>query len=172
MWPTAATTPAGSRGGNPNLSAHSVVYESSDPAHGGWEPVCDFGFGDPNNKTIFEMEPFGDHLYVGTFNLEGYQIWRSTCEGERPYVFEKVIDQGAYRGKLNQCALSMTSFKGALYVGSGIQGGGIATITILQQFNDAKHTLGKFRLSVTDHMRPLSPVKLPAAIAADIGTTC
>ena len=72
------TTPAGSRGGNPNISAHSVVYETSDPAHGGWEPVCDFGFGDPSNKTIFEMEGFGDHLYVGTFNLEGYQIWRST----------------------------------------------------------------------------------------------
>ena len=87
------TTPAGSRGGNPNISAHSVVYETSDPAHGGWEPVCDFGFGDANNKTIFEMVGFGDHLYVGTLNLEGYQIWRSTCEGERPYVFEKVIDK-------------------------------------------------------------------------------
>ena len=121
------TTPAGSRGGNPNISAHSVVYETSDPAHGGWEPVCDFGFGDPNNKTIFEMVGFGDHLYVGTFNLEGYQIWRSTCEGERPYVFEKVIDKGAYRGPLNQCALSMATFKGALYVGSGIQGGGVDT---------------------------------------------
>ena len=56
------TTPAGSRGGNPNVSAHSVVYETSDPAHGGWEPVCDFGFGDPNNKTIFEMAGFGDYL--------------------------------------------------------------------------------------------------------------
>ena len=121
------TTPAGSRGGNPNISAHSVVYESVDPAHGGWEPVSDFGFGDPNNKTIFEMIGFGDYLYVGTFNLEGYQVWRSTCEGERPYVFEKVIDKGAYRGRLNQCVLSMAIFKGALYVGSGIQGGGVDT---------------------------------------------
>ena len=41
--------------------------------------------------------------------------------------FEKIIDKGAYRGRLNQCVLSMATFKGALYVGSGIQGGGVDT---------------------------------------------
>ncbi len=121
------TTPAGSRGGNPNVSAHSVVYESANPAAGQWEPVSDFGFGDAGNKTIFEMAGFGDHLYVGTFNLEGYQVWRSTMEGERPYAWEKIIERGAYRGKLNQGVSALYVFKGALYVGSGIQGGGIDT---------------------------------------------
>lgn len=119
------TTPAGSRGGNPNVSAHSVVYESTDPLSGQWEPVSDFGFGDPGNLTIFEMAGMGDHLYVGTFNLEGFQIWRSNVEGERPYEWEKVVEKGAGRGVFNQCVLSMIPFKGALYVGSGIQGGGI-----------------------------------------------
>jgi hypothetical protein len=119
------TTPAGSRGGNPNVSAHSVVYESKDPATGQYEPVSDFGFGEAGNKTIFEMCGFGDHLYVGTFNLDGFQVWRSTVEGEAPYQWEKVIDRGANRGKNNQCVLSMYPFKGALYIGSGIQGGGI-----------------------------------------------
>lgn len=119
------TTPAGSRGGNPNISAHSIVYESEDPSQGGWEPVSDFGFGDPENKTIFELYSFAGHLYVGTFNLAGYQVWRSDCEGEKPYRWERVIEQGAYRGKLNQAVLSMCEFKGALYVGSAIQGGGI-----------------------------------------------
>lgn len=121
------TTPAGSRGGNPNVSAHSVVYESEDPANGKWEPVSDFGFGDPGNKTIFEMAAFGDHLYVGTFNLEGFQVWRSTMEGPKPYAFERMIVKGAYRGPLNQCVLSMYPFKGALYIGGGIQGGGVDT---------------------------------------------
>lgn len=119
------TTPAGSRGGNPNISAHSVVYESENPANGQWRPVSDFGFGDSGNKTIFEMAGFDDYLYVGTFNLEGYQVWRSTVEGEPPYRWEKIIDRGAYRGAFNQCVLSMYPFKGALYVGSGIQGGGV-----------------------------------------------
>jgi hypothetical protein len=119
------TTPAGARGGNTNVSSHSVVYESRDPAAGHWEPVSEFGFGDPNNKSIFEMAAFGDHLYVGTFNLLGFEIWRSTVEGPRPYRWEKIVERGAYRGPLNQCAASLYPFKGALYVGGGIQGGGI-----------------------------------------------
>jgi hypothetical protein len=119
------TTPAGSRGGKPNLSFHAVVYESRDPARGRWEPVSDHGFGDPENVTIFEMEPFGEHLYVGTFNLNGYQVWRSRMAGEAPYRWERVIQRGAYRGPLNEAVISMRSFKGALYVGSAIQGGGV-----------------------------------------------
>jgi len=119
------TTPAGSRGGNPNVSAHSIVYESKDPASGQWDPVSDFGFGDPGNKTVFEMLGFEGYLYVGTFNLEGYQVWRTSAEGDPPYHWEKIIEQGAYRGQFNQCVLSMCSFKGALYIGSAIQGGGI-----------------------------------------------
>jgi hypothetical protein len=121
------TTPAGSRGSNPNVSAHSIVYESRNPAVGEWEPVSDFGFGDAGNKTIFEMVGFEEHLYVGTFNLNGFQVWRSTVEGNPPYHWEKVIDCGAYRGALNQTVLSMFPFKGALYVGTGIQGGGVDT---------------------------------------------
>jgi len=121
------TTPSGSRGGNPNVVSHSIVYESTDPANGQWEPVSDFGFGDADNKTVFEMTGFGDYFYVGTLNLNGYQIWRSTMEGEKPYRWEKVLERGAYRGSENQCALSMYPFKGALYIGSGIQGGGIDT---------------------------------------------
>lgn len=119
------TTPAGSRGGNPNVSAHSVIYESEDPAAGKWRPVSDYGFGDIGNKTVFELAVFAGHLYAGTFNLEGYQIWRTEANGEPPYKWEKVIERGAYRGPFNQLSLSMCPFKGALYVGSGVQGGGI-----------------------------------------------
>lgn len=119
------TTPAGSRGGNTNVSGHAVIYESSDPANGGWEAVSDFGFGDLGNKSLHEICAFGDHLYVGTLNHSGFQIWRSTCEGPRPYEWEQVIECGAWRGPLNQIALSMLPFNGALYIGSGIQGGGV-----------------------------------------------
>jgi hypothetical protein len=119
------TTPAGSRGGNTNVSGHAVVYESRNPAKGGWEPVSDFGFGDLDNKSLHEMCAFGDHLYVGTLNHKGFQLWRSECEGEAPYQWEMVLQQGAWRGPLNQIALSMYPFRGALYIGTGIQGGGI-----------------------------------------------
>jgi hypothetical protein len=39
-------------------------------------------------------------------------------------------------------------------------------IALLQQFNDGKHALGKFRLSVTGGDKPLARTKLPEAVAA------
>lgn len=121
------TTPSGSRGGNPNVGSHAIVYESSDIAGGHWQAASEFGFGDSENKTVFEMVGFGDHLYVGTFNLAGYEIWRSDLTGELPYRWERVIEKGAYRGPENQIACSMIPFKGGLYIGGGIQGGGVDT---------------------------------------------
>jgi hypothetical protein len=160
------TTPAGTRGGNPNVSAHSVVYESREPSTGSWCPVSEFGFGDTRNKTIFEMAAFENHLYAGTFNLEGFQIWRTTAEGEPPYRWEKVIEQGAYRGGLNQCVLSMYPFKGALYVGSGIQGGGVdrknkvgpAPPELIRIFPDGRWDLlvGEARHTPEGYKEPLS----------------
>jgi hypothetical protein len=160
------TTPAGSRGGNPNVSAHSIVYESSDPAKGEWRPVSDFGFGEPGNKTVFEMASLGEHLYVGTFNLEGFQVWRTTAEGEPPYHWEKVIEKGAYRGILNQCVLSMFPFKGAMYIGSAIQGGGVdrqnkvgpAPPELIRIFPDGQWDLlvGQERATPHGYKKPLS----------------
>lgn len=119
------TTPAGTRGGNTNASGHAVIYESRNPTKGEWEAVSDYGFGDTNNKGVFEMGVLGEYLYAGTFNLEGYQIWRCIPKGPKPYKWEQVIKCGAYRGKENQIPASILSFKGALYIGGGIQGGGV-----------------------------------------------
>lgn len=119
------TTPAGSRGGNTNVSGHAVVYESRDPEAGHWEPVNDIAFGDVGNKSLHELCAWGEHLYAGTLNHRGFQLWRSRCEGDPPYEWEQVMRDGAGRGPLNQGVLSMYPFKGALYIGTGIQGGGV-----------------------------------------------
>ena len=119
------TSPTGVAGGNPNAAFRAVIYETRDPVRRPWVPVNDLGFGDPDNISILEMAAFGDHLYAGTINTNGYQIWRTRAEDNPPYQWERVIMQGAWRGKLNQCAFSMHVFKGALYIGGGIQHGGI-----------------------------------------------
>lgn len=118
------TAPTGTRGGNVNYGMIPIVYESRDPLNGNWTEASTSGFGDPGNQSIFELEAFGDYLYAGTFNLAGYQIWRSKLEGNPPYQWECVLRDGAGRGPLNQSVASMYAFKNALYVGSGIQGGG------------------------------------------------
>lgn len=122
------TSPTGTRGYDTNfvinVSGHPVIYETEDPAQGQWLQASKSGFGDPSNDGVFMLCPFNGSLYAGTFNCQGYQVWRSKCSGKPPYRWTKVIDKGAYRGATNQIVTSMREFKGALYVGSGIQNGG------------------------------------------------
>lgn len=115
------TSPAGVAGGNPNAAFRAVVYETSDPVRKPWTAASRLGFGDPGNVSVLEMAAFGDYLYAGTLNYEGFQVWRTRAEGKPPYRWERVITRGAYRGKLNQCVFSLQVFKDALYVGGGIQ---------------------------------------------------
>lgn len=108
-----------------NTNRRSVVMRSADPDVGSWEPACEPGFGDPTNNGIFEMVEFNGHLYAGTFNhYQGYQIWKTPANGGGPCRWTKVIERGAYRGPLNEIAMSLCPFDGALYVGSAIQNGG------------------------------------------------
>ncbi|MFQ5675702.1 MAG: hypothetical protein ACE5G1_07390 [bacterium] len=119
------TAPTGRPGDKPNVPDNPVILESCGSVNGSWREVCRPGFGDRYNLTVFEMIPFNDYLYAGTLNAaEGYQVWKTRCEGTPPYRWTKVISQGAYRGAQNETAVSMFVFKDALYVGSGIQNGG------------------------------------------------
>lgn len=118
------TSPTGSRGGKPNQTGVPVVYESRDPAKGQWQAASLPGFGDPGNEAVFTLCPFRDQLYAATFNCAGFQIWRSDCLGDPPYRWTKILEQGAYRGSLNQVGASMVVFNDALYVSTGIQNGG------------------------------------------------
>ncbi|QIB35168.1 hypothetical protein [Ancylobacter pratisalsi] len=118
------TAKRGTDGAQQNTTGLPVVFESADPASNEWLEASEFGFGDVGNLGIFTLCAEGDRLYAGTFNLDGLQVWASDCEGKPPYRWTKLIDKGAYRGPLNQAVASMTGFKGSVYVGSGIQGGG------------------------------------------------
>src|SRR5215469_16650408 len=116
--------PAG-EGVNFNSNRASVIKRSADPVQGSWESACESGFGDLTNNGIFELVIFNGHLYAGTFNhFRGYQIWKTAPSGSQPCRWVRVLDRGAGRGQLNEIAMSMCVFNGALYVGSGIQNGG------------------------------------------------
>jgi hypothetical protein len=118
------TSPTGRAGGAANASGSAVILETGDPASEPWRPVSELGFGHPGNQTFFEMASFNDYLYVGTLNPRtGFQIWK-TPGGRKPWRWRRVMTNGAYRGNLNEIAISMCVFNGALYVGTGIQNGG------------------------------------------------
>lgn len=109
--------------GQGNIAAVMSIVVSADPSRGGWRLACEPAFGDPGNKTVFAMEEFNGHLYAGTVNIaHGYQVWKTAATGDPPYRWERVLSNGAFRGRLNQIAMTMTRFGDHLYVGSAIQG--------------------------------------------------
>ena len=125
------TAPTGASKGNVNGAWTSLIYESSDPATGQFRSVNDPGLGgkpaspeNPEVVTVYEMAVMGDYLYAGTAGYRGFQIWRTKGEGKPPYHWEQVLKDGAGRLALNQGTTSMISYKGALYIGTGIQNGG------------------------------------------------
>ncbi len=106
-----------------NFSDTTSIYVSDDPGGGDWHLAMPLNFGDANNKAIFGLTVFGEHLYAGTGNPEeGFQVWRTAAQGKPPFKWECVMNRGAYRHTLNEVAIAMAAFKGALYIGTGIPG--------------------------------------------------
>jgi ubiquinone/menaquinone biosynthesis C-methylase UbiE len=120
------TSPAvGRKRKDPNDAGFMIVGVNPDPAREKWRVACEPHFGDSNNLTVFELAEFNGHVYAGTLNVvEGFQIWKTDAAGSPPYKWKRVISHGAYRGRLNQAAMTMQAFGGHLYVGTGVQEGG------------------------------------------------
>jgi hypothetical protein len=115
----------GEDGSQQNTAGLPLVFESRDITTQKWVAASKPGFGDRGNLGIFSLYSDGKRLYAGTFNLNGFQIWASECLGNPPYRWHKLVDRGAGRGALNQVVTSLISFDDAIFVGTGIQGGGL-----------------------------------------------
>jgi len=55
---------------------------------GNWAPVVAGGFGDSGNRDILIGPVYRDELYVGTMNMAGCEVWRSSASG-----WEQVVGQ-------------------------------------------------------------------------------
>ncbi len=120
------TSPTGATGGRQNASGIAAVLMSRDPRKGDWVHANTRGFGDLTNLGVFEMLATDEYLYAGTANLaRGYQLWRTKAEGNPPFEWECVLTDGAERGRFSQGVVSMAEFNGCIFLGSGIQKGGI-----------------------------------------------
>ncbi len=117
------TAPTG-RTGAANQAGVALVMETTNPRAQQWVQANPDNFGDAHNETVFEMAVFNDHIYAGTLNPEGFQLWKTAARGAPPYPWTCVLKRGAGRGPLNQGVGSLCVFNGALYVGSVINNGG------------------------------------------------
>ena len=116
-------SPTAQPGGHTNTPGRPLILELG--PRGEWWPAAEPGFGDPDNLAVFELATFADRLYAGTLNAaDGFQLWRTDARGEPPYEWTPVIVGGAGRGPLNEAVVTMSVFRDALYVGTGIQNGG------------------------------------------------
>ncbi|MBI2886961.1 MAG: hypothetical protein HYY02_07110 [Chloroflexi bacterium] len=95
-----------------------VLYRSADGI--AWARI-----NDPTNGWVagknYGVNPMvvGEKLYVGTFNLEGAQVWRTPYDGE---AWEKVLDFAAIDSTV-RLVTYIWSWRGTIYVGTwdGVQ---------------------------------------------------
>lgn len=119
------STPTGKNYGrgmfDDNLTDYPMVFGTEDPLHGRWRPVNELGFGDPNNLSINDMAVFNGHLYAATVNKrKGFQLWKTAAEGQPPYQWTRVLEDGAYR-PISSFPSCMYVFRDALYIGCTLQ---------------------------------------------------
>jgi hypothetical protein len=84
-----------------------------------YAPLIADGFRDPNNQGISTLASFDGCLYAGTYNANGYQVWRLRCVSDLDAPPQPVVREGTGFGQ-SEAALSMYAFRDHLYVGTGI----------------------------------------------------
>lgn len=103
----------------PDLGAS--IYTAKTPESDSWKAASLLNFEDSSNQSITGLVVFQEALYASTFNPSGgFQLWKTTAEGEAPYSWERVLDRGAYGYSLNQTITSMAVFQDSLYLASSI----------------------------------------------------
>ncbi|MBL4812912.1 MAG: hypothetical protein JKX69_11290 [Rhodobacteraceae bacterium] len=124
----APTARKGTDGAQQNSAGRPLIFAGDATPGCEWKVINEPGFGDKGNDGIFSLAVANDQLYAGTLNLEGLQIWATdgspSQDDPEIYHWRKVVEKGAGRGPLNQAVACMHGFNGALYAGTGIQGGG------------------------------------------------
>lgn len=113
----------------PRWSPEPVIHVALPPDAGDaaprWVPACLPGFGDLTNLEIATLTEAHGHLYASTINpTHGFQLWRTTARGARPYAWEQVLTRGAWRHSLNMEVTAAVEFDDALWLGTGLPGRG------------------------------------------------
>ena len=96
-------------------SSHGTrIIKSSTGDMGSWNPATTDGFGVPTNLVVIASQVHNGCLYMGTWNNDGAQLWR-TCNGTE---WERV-DNNSFGDTTNYDVSAIDSFNNKLYVSTG-----------------------------------------------------
>ncbi|HFD39031.1 MAG TPA: PKD domain-containing protein, partial [Anaerolineae bacterium] len=81
------------------------------PGVPGWKQVNLNGFGDPENGILYSLAPFQGHLYAGTYNSNGAQLWRTGSDWT-------AVTTDGFGNPYNNSIPHLIEFKNRLYAGT------------------------------------------------------
>lgn len=82
-----------------------------------WECIVKNGFDDKNNVYAWSIKKYKDHLYIGTLNIKGCQIYRSNTGDFGTWI--KVGINGFSKSAINAGIRNMIVYKNLLWVVTG-----------------------------------------------------
>lgn len=85
---------------------------------GSWQQEVAAGFGNLTNVGIRVMKVYNNHLFAGTHNKKGTQLWRRSMDtAASPGKWEPISKNG-FGDRGNTASRSMAVFNGKLYIGT------------------------------------------------------
>lgn len=146
-----------------DVSQHRSTAITRVPGHESTKPkkVLDFPSPDGGNSGVVSIATFNRHVYVGTENIQGFQVWRSTvADPARNADWVRVMSDGG-GDRYNARGATVKSFKGQLYIGS-------ISLPYIGGFNGFKG-FELFRISTQDKWQLLVGDRTPAIPVRGIG---
>ncbi len=99
----------------------TLLFASEDPEGEGWQLVDVAGEPGKNPRGSIDLIlSYNDHLYVGTVQPNGFEIWRTLGELPEKDNWKLVVDQGAGDAR-NEHPWSIAVFRDHIYVGTAIE---------------------------------------------------
>ena len=99
----------------------TLLFVSEDPEREGWQLVDVDGKPGKNPRGSVDLIlSYNKHLYVGTVQPNGFEIWRTLGELPEKDNWKLVVDQGAGDAR-NEHPWSIAVFRDHIYVGTAIE---------------------------------------------------
>ena len=147
------------------------------PPYTDWVKVAPDGFGDAENRIIFDIISDGSYIYAGTMNsVTGCEVWRSACSGGPPFTDWTQVNNDGFGDVKNDTATRFVFYNENLYAPTANQNGRkLSRLTASPPTMPAKTAIAQARAAGRRRPRPTqtatgirntaSPIRPPSAVS-------